>query len=66
MVYEHTNSRGEKYYLHTKSGRLYYFKKEMVEADACNLPKTLEVMENPRNGLPMVRRKKDVDALEKL
>jgi len=55
MVYEHTNSRGQKYYLHTRGGKLFFFSKN--PEDGVDLPERLEVTENPRTGLPMVRKK---------
>jgi len=55
MAYEHTNSKGQKYFLHQK-GRLFFFSKKSEEA--IDLPSDLEVFENSRTHLPMVRRKK--------
>ena len=55
MGYEHTNSRGVKYYLHTRGGKLFFFSKDPT--DSIDLPQNLEVMENPRTGLPMVKKK---------
>lgn len=54
---------GETYYLHTKTvtlrgGRkqpIYYFAKEEKEG-ACDLPEGYVVMENPRTGLPMLKK----------
>jgi len=54
MAYEHTNSKGVKYYLHSR-GKLMFFSKN--PADSIDLPSHLEVMENSRTGLPMVRKK---------
>ncbi|MFH1229093.1 MAG: hypothetical protein V1678_01555 [Candidatus Aenigmatarchaeota archaeon] len=54
MAYEHTNSKGVKYYLHNK-GKLLFFSKK--PEGAINLPDTLQVIENTRTGLPMVKRK---------
>ncbi len=60
MVYSHTNSRGQGYWLHTREGRggakLFFFSKK--QEDATDLPENLEVFENERTGLPMVRKKK--------
>lgn len=54
MVFEHTNSKGVKYYLH-KRGPLMFFSKNPV--DAIDLPEGYEIKENPRTGLPMVKKK---------
>lgn len=55
MAYEYTNSKGVKYYLHTKGGKLFYFSKDPT--DAIDLPEGMEVSENPKTGLPMIRKK---------
>jgi hypothetical protein len=55
MAYEHTNSKGQKYFLHQK-GRLFFFSK--IPEGAIDLPNEFEVFENLRTHLPMVRRKK--------
>jgi hypothetical protein len=55
MVYEHKNSKGNTYYLHGK-GRLFYFGKEKKE-NAIDLPEGYGVVENPRTGLPMLKKK---------
>lgn len=55
MAYESTNSKGQKYFLHSK-GRLFFFSKSPEES--IDLPSNLEVFENPRTHLPMVRKKK--------
>lgn len=54
MVYEHTNSKNVKYYLHQK-GHLLFFSKN-PEGAIDNLPAGLKVEENPRTGLPMVKK----------
>ncbi|MBN2202620.1 MAG: hypothetical protein JW700_00315 [Candidatus Aenigmarchaeota archaeon] len=54
MAYSHTNSKGNTYWLHSK-GRLFFFSKK--PEDAIDLPENLEVFENSRTGLPMVRKK---------
>ena len=65
MVYKYTNSKGKDWYLHTvKSTRgynLYYFSGiEKARPDRqIDLPPEFEVIENPRSGLPVVRRKLD-------
>lgn len=55
MAYSHTNSKGKTYWLH-KKGALMFFSKN--PDDAIDLPEGLEVFENSRTGLPMVRKKK--------
>ncbi len=64
MAYSHMNSKGTTYFLHSKKvtlkgGRLqtiYYFAKE-AKADACdNLPEGYIVVENPRTGLPILKK----------
>jgi hypothetical protein len=54
MAYEHTNSKGVKYFLHNK-GKLLFFSKKPEES--IDLPAGMEVTENTRTGLPMVRKK---------
>ncbi len=54
MGYEHTNSKGIKYYLH-QSGRLFFFSKS--EEDGIDLPDGYDVIENSRTGLPMLKKK---------
>ncbi len=56
MAYSHTNSRGETFWLHQK-GKLFFFSRN--PEGAIDLPPNLEVFENPRTGLPMVRKKKE-------
>ncbi len=53
MVYEYTNSKGIKYYLHQK-GKLLFFSKN--PEGAIDLPAGLKVEENPKTGLPMVKK----------
>lgn len=55
MAYEHVNSKGVKFYLHSK-GKLFFFSKD--PNGAVDLPENLEVFENPRTKLPIVRKKK--------
>jgi len=55
MSYSHVNSKGVTYWLHQK-GTLFFFSKK--PEDAIDLPDNFEVIENPRTGLPMVRKKK--------
>jgi hypothetical protein len=54
MAYEHTNSKGQKYWLHQK-GKLFFFSKN--QEGSIDLPGNLEIIENKRTGLPMVRKK---------
>lgn len=58
MGYEHTNSKGQKYYLHArttpKGAKLFFFSKN--PADSIDLPEVYEVIEGP-TGLPMVKKK---------
>jgi len=55
MVYEHTNSKGVKYYLHSK-GRLFYFAKKK-KSNAIDLPEGFKIVENKKTGLPMLKKK---------
>lgn len=59
MAFEYTNSRGQKYYLHKRVGKggatLFFFSKS--SEDAIDLPERFQVIENPRTGLPMVKKK---------
>lgn len=65
MAYKHTNSKGVAYYLNVKEVTLrggkvvpiYFFSKEEREDTGTDLPKDREVLENPRNGFLIVRRK---------
>jgi hypothetical protein len=67
MAYTHTNSKGTVYHLHAQTmtlaaGRqqvLHYFAKEVkATATPCDLPEGYEVVENPRTGLPFIKRLK--------
>ena len=53
MGYEHTNSRGQKYHLHQK-GKLFFFSKK--PEGSIGLPPGMKVIENPKTGLPMLKR----------
>jgi len=53
MGYEHTNSKGNKYYLHSR-GKLFFFSKTPV--DSIDLPSGYKIIENQTTGLPMVKR----------
>lgn len=66
MAYKHINSKGVDYYLHSRevnlrSGRkqvIYFFAKQTRSGAIDSLPEGFEVVENPRTGLPILRRKK--------
>lgn len=53
-MYEYRNKKGTDYYLHNK-GRLFYFSKE--KKGGIELPKEFKVVENPKTGLPCVKKK---------
>ncbi len=53
MAYSHKNKKGNTYHLHSK-GRLFYFSKD--PKGAIDLPKGYKVMENPKTGLPMLKK----------
>lgn len=53
MGYEHTNSKGNKYYLHSR-GRLFFFSKN--PAEGIDLPTGYTVVENQKTGLPMIKK----------
>ncbi|VVB75649.1 Uncharacterised protein [uncultured archaeon] len=53
MAYEHTNSKGKKYYLHSR-GHLYFFSKN--PAEGIDLPAGYKVVENQTTGLPMIKK----------
>jgi len=58
--YTHKNSREITYWLHGREGKggakLFFFSKD--QNDSIDLPEGMEVFENPRTSLPMLRRKK--------
>lgn len=65
VVYEHKNKKGQKYYLHSRDVRLkstgrvqkiYYFSRTQGKG-ACDLPSGYKVVENPKTGLPFLKRK---------
>ena len=64
MAFEHTNSRGQQYYLHMKDvmlkggrmQRIYFFARD-IRADAIDaLPVGYIVIENARTGLPVLKK----------
>ena len=67
MAYEHTNSKGVKYYLHKsevtlrggKPQTIYFFTKDENggKGTPCDLPDDREVNENPRNGFLTLKKK---------
>ncbi|RJQ27804.1 hypothetical protein C4577_00565 [Candidatus Parcubacteria bacterium] len=65
MAFEHTNAKGTKYYLNSKkvilrgSGReqtIYYFTRQPTENSIDSVPEGFMVVENPRTGLPVLKR----------
>lgn len=64
MAYTHSNSRGQTYYLHGKevtlaNGRrqqIYWFAREVKRDALDSLPTDRRVEENPRTGLPYLKR----------
>jgi hypothetical protein len=55
VAYSHKNSKGDTFWLHSK-GKLFFFSRKPEES--IDLPSHLEVFENQRTMLPMVRKKK--------
>jgi hypothetical protein len=59
MGFSYKNSKGQIYYLHSREGRggakLFFFSKD--PSGSIDLPEELEVFENPKTSLPMVRKK---------
>jgi prefoldin subunit 5 len=53
--FSYTNKKGVRYYLH-KRGKLYYFSKDPL--GAVDLPENMYVVESPKTGLPMVKKRK--------
>lgn len=64
MAYQHTNAKGQVYYLHTKnvllrSGRkqqIYYFAKDVRPEAIDEIPEGFIVAENTKTGLPTLKR----------
>jgi len=54
MGYEHTNSKGKTYYLHSR-GPLFFFSGK--PEDGIELPEGYDVVENNVTGLPMLKKK---------
>jgi len=65
IAYAHTNSKGQTYFLHSKAvtlrgGRkqtIYYFAREgKPEGQLEAVPEGMQVVENKKTGLPMLKR----------
>ena len=55
----YTNKKGQKFWLHVKirgRGFLYYFSKDPTDA-INSLPKEFTVKENPKTGMPFIKKK---------
>ena len=64
MAYEHKNSKGQTYYLHTQDVKLkssnkqqtiYFFAKDK-RSNACDIPAGKKVVENKKTGLPFLKK----------
>ncbi len=65
MAYEFTNSKGVKYYLHTKEvilrGRpqkIFYFARDVRPGALDELPEGYAVVETPRTGMPVLKKRR--------
>lgn len=64
MAYQHNNTKGQNYYLHSKEVKLrsgkkqmiYFFAKEIKDGVLDQLPTGFIVVENKRTGLPVLKR----------
>lgn len=64
MAYSHTNSKGQQYNLHMKDvtlkggrlQRIYFFARDVREGAVDALPDGYNVVENPRTGLPVLKK----------
>jgi len=64
MAFSHVNSKGQTYYLHQrdvtlKGGRLqriYFFGREAKEGAIDAIPEGMEIVENTRTGLPILKK----------
>lgn len=64
MAFSHTNSKGQEYYLHQrdvtlKGGRqqrIYFFARDVRDGSCDSLPDGYVVVENPRTGLPILKK----------
>lgn len=66
MSFSHTNSRGQEYFLHGKDvtlkggrvQRIYFFAREVKPEGAMDaLPENMQIVENERTGLPILKKK---------
>ena len=59
MAYSYKNKKGQIYWLHSREvktgAKLFFFSKKPEES--IDLPPSYQVFENPRTGLPMVKKK---------
>lgn len=62
MAFSYKNSKGKTYFLHHKSdtgrgshGSLFFFSKDKKDA-LDDVPKGYDVIENERNGVPILKR----------
>jgi hypothetical protein len=64
MAYQHKNSKGQTYYLHSqevtlkssnKRQRIFFFAKDK-RSNACDKPSGKIVIENQRTGLPFLKK----------
>ena len=64
MAFSHVNSKGQTYYLHQrdvtlKGGRvqrIFFFAREVKDGAINDLPNGYVVVENPRTGLPILKK----------
>jgi len=64
MAYEHTNSKGVKYYLHFKDvklkggriQRIYFFAKDIRAGSLDEVPAGFKVIETERTGMPILKK----------
>ena len=64
MAYSHTNSKGQKYFLHSKdvtlkNGRkqtIYFFARDVRSGALDEVPAGMEVMETKRTGMPVLKK----------
>ncbi|RJP47499.1 MAG: hypothetical protein C4584_00400 [Armatimonadetes bacterium] len=64
MAYEYMNSKGQKYYLHSRQVRLrsgrdqiiYFFARNVGEGALDAVPEGFQIVENKRTGLPVLKR----------
>ena len=59
MGLEHKNSKGKTYFLHSQvmknKSTLYFFSKK--SENSIDLPDGYKIIENPKTGLPMLKKK---------